>query len=96
MIFKISWVIHVENTGPIKLKMKTEEDNSQIMGNLKNLKGEDEFNGIGITEDYTLYAFWNINLLVIRSLKVAENGTGIDWKEHYHEEFSFIIVNISL
>ena len=44
----------VEDTGPIKLEMKTEEVKLKILRNLKTLKGDDEFNRIDITEDYTI------------------------------------------
>lgn len=39
---------------PIKVVFQTEQDKENILGNLSNLKGFDEFKGISVTEDYTI------------------------------------------
>ena len=45
-----------ENTKkmPIKVVMKSEESKIVIISNLRKLKGKEEFNGLSITEDYTI------------------------------------------
>ena len=39
---------------PIKLVMNSEEDKNKIMENLKNLKDNNTFHGLTITDDYTI------------------------------------------
>lgn len=39
---------------PIKVVLKSESDKKNIMGNLRRLKGIEEFNGISIKPDYTI------------------------------------------
>ena len=39
---------------PMKITVDTEEEQQKIMTNLKNLKGNEEYRGISIKEDYTL------------------------------------------
>ena len=39
---------------PMKITVDTEEEQEKIMTNLKNLKGNEEYRGISIKEDYTL------------------------------------------
>lgn len=39
---------------PLKITLETEEEKEKIMNNLKNLKGNQEYKGISIKEDYTI------------------------------------------
>ena len=39
---------------PIKLVMKSEEDENKIMDNLKCLKDQETFKGLSVTDDYTI------------------------------------------
>ena len=40
---------------PIMLTFHTEQEKEKIMMNLRNLKGNDYFKGISVTDDYTVY-----------------------------------------
>ena len=39
---------------PIKVMMQSEEHKDRIMANLKELKGEEQYKGISVTDDYTI------------------------------------------
>ena len=39
---------------PLKITVDTEEQKEKIMRNLSNLKGNDDYGGISIKEDYTI------------------------------------------
>ena len=41
-------------TRPLKISVETEEEQQKIMENLKNLKGNQDYKGISIKEDYTM------------------------------------------
>ena len=43
-----------ETGGPLKIELMTEKDKVTLLQNLKKLKGDDNFKGVGITEDYTV------------------------------------------
>ena len=41
-------------TRPLKISVETEEEQQKIIENLKNLKGNQDYKGISIKEDYTM------------------------------------------
>lgn len=54
-IQRIGKSLNTENSKkPIKIEMINEQDRDAVLSNLRNLKNDSGFNGIGITEDYTI------------------------------------------
>ena len=65
---------------PIKVVMETEEDKNKIMANLRNLKDQDDFQGFGVTDDYTLSERQLIK-------EYADKAIGNNEKEAPHSKF---------
>ena len=42
-----------DTNGPIKVELSTEKDKVSLLQNLRKLKDDERYKGIGITEDYT-------------------------------------------
>ena len=40
--------------GPLKVELPSEKHKLEVLQNLRNLKGDENYKGIGITEDFTL------------------------------------------
>ena len=43
-----------EKIRPLKVTFNNESDKAKVIGNLKNLKGKSNYNGISIKEDFTI------------------------------------------
>ena len=52
-IFRIGAIAATDKKRPIKVTLDGEENKSRLLGNLRNLKGNGEYKGISVTDDYT-------------------------------------------
>ena len=43
-----------DTNGPVKVELSTEQEKVTLLQNLRKLKDDERYKGIGITEDYTL------------------------------------------
>ena len=65
---------------PIRVTFNYIEDKGRIMNNLKNLKGQSDYNGIGITDDYTESERQMLRLWVEEAKERSKTSTNFIWK----------------